>query len=433
MKMSTPAGGGDGLDKMDKSIVFNASKNEKYKVNDNYRIFQRKTKAAYSNVMVNKDMITPELLRAASLFICTGPREQFTITELNSLKTYLDEGGSLLIALGEEGERGSSTNINFLLEQYGVSVNSDCVVRCHFYKYFHPKECFIGNGVLNRGIAEALHRDVTEDSLASSLHFVYPYGASLNVIKPSVPVFSTGSASCPLNRPVVSFYRDKTRGGKLVVLGSAALFSDQYLEREENDKMRQIILSFLLTDDINLNQIDADDADVTDYTLVPEIRYTAAQLKSTLMEFQEVLDDYTRFFSLDLSKVDMSTVPLVLDAYSALSVKHDPLSLIPPQFESPLPPLRPALFPPSFRDLPVPHLELFDLEEEFSSPRLRLGHLASKYTGGRGFNRVGGEEGVADLEYYIQEAGRVVNVKPGGPRAVLGAVVAAIVEFKNNR
>ncbi|XP_017304577.1 intraflagellar transport protein 52 homolog, partial [Diaphorina citri] len=77
-------------------------------------------------------------------------REQFTITELNSLKTYLDEGGSLLIALGEEGERGSSTNINFLLEQYGVSVNSDCVVRCHFYKYFHPKECFIGNGVLNR-------------------------------------------------------------------------------------------------------------------------------------------------------------------------------------------------------------------------------------------------------------------------------------------
>ncbi|XP_026679847.1 intraflagellar transport protein 52 homolog [Diaphorina citri] len=99
MKMSTPAGGGDGsMDKMDKSIVFNASKNEKFKVNDNYRIFQRKTKAAYSNVMVNKDMITPELLRAASLFICTGPREQFTITELNSLKTYLDEGGSLLIA-----------------------------------------------------------------------------------------------------------------------------------------------------------------------------------------------------------------------------------------------------------------------------------------------------------------------------------------------
>lgn len=81
----------------------------------------------------------------------SGPREQFTIVELNSLKSYLDEGGSILITMEEEGERGAATNINFLLEQYGVSVNSDSVVRCHYYKYYHPKECFVGNGVLNRG------------------------------------------------------------------------------------------------------------------------------------------------------------------------------------------------------------------------------------------------------------------------------------------
>ncbi|KAL1463768.1 hypothetical protein WDU94_015489 [Cyamophila willieti] len=338
--------------------------------------------------------------------------------------------------MGEESEEksGTSTNINFLLEQYGVSVNADCVVRCHYYKYFHPKECFIGNGVLNRGIAAGLHRDVTEDSLASCLSFVYPYGASLNVIKPSVPILSTGSACCPLNRPVVAFYRGQGQGGKMVVLGSGAMWSDSYLDLEENDKLRQIIFSFLLSNDISLNQIDSDDADVTDYTLVPEVRYTSNQLKSSLMEFQEVLDDYTRFFSLGLSSVAMSTVPLVLDAYPQLQVRHEPLTLIPPQFESPLPSLRPALFPPSFRDLPVPHLELFDLEEELASPRARLGALASKYTGGRGFSKPtqGGETG-PDLEYYIHEAGLVVNVKQGGAREVLRSVVQRIVEFKNNR
>ena len=31
-------------------------------------------------------------------------------------------------------------------------VNPDCVVRTNYHKYFHPKECLISNGVLNRGI-----------------------------------------------------------------------------------------------------------------------------------------------------------------------------------------------------------------------------------------------------------------------------------------
>uniref|UniRef100_A0A8D8VQZ5 Intraflagellar transport protein 52 homolog n=1 Tax=Cacopsylla melanoneura TaxID=428564 RepID=A0A8D8VQZ5_9HEMI len=86
MKLTTPAD--PSTDNL--SIVFNASKNECFKVNDNYRIFQRKTKATYSNMVVNKEMITAELLRAASLFICTGPRDQFTINELNCFKSYLN-------------------------------------------------------------------------------------------------------------------------------------------------------------------------------------------------------------------------------------------------------------------------------------------------------------------------------------------------------
>jgi len=44
-----------------------------------------------------------------------------------------------------------------------------------------------------------------------------------------------------------------------------------------------------------------------------------------------------------------------------LHLKHEQLSLIPPQFEVPLPPLQPAVFPPYMKDPTPPALELFDL------------------------------------------------------------------------
>jgi intraflagellar transport protein 52 len=37
-----------------------------------------------------------------------------------------------------------------MLEQFGIFVNADAVIRKAFYKYLHPKEAFIGNGVLNK-------------------------------------------------------------------------------------------------------------------------------------------------------------------------------------------------------------------------------------------------------------------------------------------
>ena len=40
------------------------------------------------------------------------------------LKKYVEEGGSLLVMLGEGGEKLNKTNINYLLEEYGMSINS---------------------------------------------------------------------------------------------------------------------------------------------------------------------------------------------------------------------------------------------------------------------------------------------------------------------
>lgn len=44
--------------------------------------------------------------------------------QLEVLKHYLDTGGNVLVMLGEGGEMKYDTNINFLLEEYGIMVNN---------------------------------------------------------------------------------------------------------------------------------------------------------------------------------------------------------------------------------------------------------------------------------------------------------------------
>lgn len=65
-------------------------------------------------------------------------------------------------------------------------------------------------------------------------------------------------------------------------------------------------------------------------------------------------------------------------SYNSLKVKHEALTLITPQFETPLPPLQPAVFPPTFKELKAPALDLFDLDEEFSTEKVRLAQLTNK-------------------------------------------------------
>jgi intraflagellar transport protein 52 len=66
------------------------------------------------------------------------------------MKNYLNEGGRIFIIMAEGGEQKQNTNINAMLEQLGISVNNDCVIRKSYYKYLHPKEAYIGNGILNQ-------------------------------------------------------------------------------------------------------------------------------------------------------------------------------------------------------------------------------------------------------------------------------------------
>lgn len=156
-----------------------------------------------------------------------------------------------------------------MLEQVGISVNSDSVIRRTFYKYLHPKEAFVANGILNNELVRYVsfshfldynlnfrvaqgkpkevnegkakyakrYRDAKDDLVSKDenggLQFIYPYGASLNVRKPSFPILSSGPVSFPSNRPLAAFYMSPKRG-KLFVMGSMMFFEDEFFEKEDN-------------------------------------------------------------------------------------------------------------------------------------------------------------------------------------------------------
>lgn len=89
-------------------------------------------------------------LRECSLLLLGAPKLPFTAQELQDIRLYIEHGGSVMIVMSEGGENKLQTNINAMLEQVGISCNTDSVIRKSFYKYLHPKEAFVGNGILNK-------------------------------------------------------------------------------------------------------------------------------------------------------------------------------------------------------------------------------------------------------------------------------------------
>ena len=347
-----------------------------------------------------------------------------TQAEFDCLKEYVKKGGSLLLMLGEGGETRYNTNVNYLIEEFGISINNDCVVRTVYYKYLHPKVVHVGKGVLSKSFMTAAARpdgvgasaggdaksggelksgDAARGGAAAEKEhaFVYPYGATLNVQKPAVPILSSGFISYPLNRPIAAVYSTDSgdagkgakggkgagepersagersaRAGRVIVLGSADLFSDEYLQKEDNDKVQDAMFKWLLhQSDFGVDAVEAESAELNEYHHLPDTEALAGRLRSCLQESEELPKDFTKLFDEELYEFNVDVIPEAIALYEKMGVKHETLTLIPPQFECPLPPLQPAVFPPTLREPPPPALDQFDLDEEFAPEKIRLAQV----------------------------------------------------------
>lgn len=359
------------------------------------------------------------------------PRDKFSVSEFSVIRRYLEEGGRVVMMLGEGGEGKIRTNVNFLLEEFGIALNNDSVTRMAYYKFHHPKEALVANGVLNRELARAVGKvnhtpsETMATTTQSSLSFVYPFGGTLTVQKPAVSLLSSGSTSYPLSRPVAAYCSSKNGRGRLLVIGSAHMFSDQYLDKEENGKLQEVLWQLMTSDDIILNTIDAEDPEISDYQFLPETGQSAGRVQNCLQESEEIPQDHSSLINHSLFRMDMSILPDSLQMYTDLGLKHETLTLIQPTFETPLPPLQPALFPPSLHEPVNPALDLFDLDEEFSSERTRVAQITNKCSD-------------EDLEYYVRQCGDIMGVSSRLPsdqqtaKHVLEYVLTQVTEFKKS-
>lgn len=430
------------------TILFDATKKELYYPTNGLKKLARKLKSL-CRVDVNKDDLSRDRIKDASVLVFAGLRERFSSTEFATMKDFLNSGGSILLMLGEGGEQTFDTNVNGWLKDFGIFVNPDAVIRTVYHKYHHPKEVLISSGVVNRELARMVNElygrkdmlmsgrelKVTGPGVAlekdqKGLSFVYPYGATLTVKKPAAPLLSSGFISYPVNRPVAAAWQEggvaapASKSGRLIVMGSAQCFVDEWIDKEENAKLQEIVFRWLLKDkSVNLNHQDAEDPDLNEYVRLPDTQALSDRLRSCMQESEELPKDFTRLFDDSLFKFDTSLIPEALNLYRDLNVKHEPLTLIPPQFECPLPPLKSAVFPPALREPPPPALDQFDLDEHFASESLRLAQLTNKCSDN-------------DLEYYVRESASILGILPrldsehNDAKHVLEFVFQKIVNFK---
>lgn len=433
-----------------KTILFNNTKKETHNPNSGFKKLFRRLRSNFK-VLTNKDEILKDRLEEADMAIFGGPREPFSDVEFDEMKQWLHSGGRALVLLADGGEKVGGSNINAFIRDYGISVNNDSVMRSAYYKYLHPKEVFISEGILvpdlirkkNSSVisgnkkAQATKQDSQrplskEATETEKLLFVYPYGATLNVQKPGRSLLSSGPISYPINRSIAGTWESETvaehasRRGRLVVIGSTEIFGDDWLDKEENVKLCDTLFSWLMDEvELDMNS-DRQDADIQhEYTPVPHIEALSQNLKPCLQGMDDLPKDFTKLFDTSLFAFDTSLIPKVVNLYKLMGVPHEALTLIPPQFECPLPKLAPATFPPAMREPMAPALDQFDLDEHFAKENIRLSQLTNKCSNG--------EE---DLEYYIAESGEILGVTkdlPFGERSakhILFHIFKQVVDFK---
>lgn len=383
-------------------IMFNGTKEEVRTVQQGLKLFSRKFRQQFK-IEQNREPISPEMLTDVAVFVLPGPRKAFEPEELKTLREFMEKGGGVMIMANEGKEEQSFSHINRLTEDYGITVCHDSIVRTVYHQeYYHPKEAYIKNASLVPAL-DKIGRANTDTSFLydnsgggqERMAIAYPYGCSLEVKVPAVPLLSSGQLCFPANRAIAAYTQVKL--GRLLVVGSALCFDDLHLTKADNAQLASGLMKLLSDPKWKVDNVDVDRPEYGDRLEIPDTEALAERVRACLQEGEELPVDFTQLFDHELFKYSTDVIPEAVKLYSKLNVKHEALSLIPPQFEVPLPPLQPAVFMPVMRELPPPALDLFDLDAEFSSEKLLLAQLTNKCNDD-------------DLDYYVRESGEVLGV-----------------------
>ena len=233
-----------------------------------------------------------------------------------------------------------------------MNLNNDSIVRTTYHRFPHPKEAILPTNdkiLLNQELV----------SICSAMpELVYPYGCTLNLEQPAKPLILSGNMCFPANRPIAAVFEQMPKG-KIAVVGSSHIFHDAYIDQNglANGILAESIFSWLLNE--NLNLYSDEYHEYAEYHQIPDTIATMRpkgilQGGDNSSTAKDLMDSATTRGSgkgdNELFRIDTEYLPKAFEVIERLEVKKEPLSLIPPNFETPLPPLQPAVFPAIFSE-----------------------------------------------------------------------------------
>lgn len=382
-----------------------------------HEIYHRdKRLTGFSNILGKKSeargykgVLGAEQLKDCCSLWFFGPSRDLKPEEVTVIDTFMQQGGAVYFL----GNRAPPA-FEQLLKKHGVVISEPCVSPTYI-TYVDPYQVSVQHGLVNRAITHFVDNP--------NASFGFANGHTLEVNSPSVPILTSGQSSYPLNRPIISHAKVGSKNGTLTVIGSPHMFCDEWLNKEDNQKLLEFLIELNITGKEELNEIDAEHPEVTERWYTPDVASMSERLRSCIQESERMKPDIKDNFDDGLFRMDLSFVTDTQELAKVLGLKNEPLETVTPQFDTALPPLTPAIFPPQMREPPGPVLELFDLDDAFASPKARLAQLAQRTN-------------PKNAEKFAVQAAKILGILPRLPadkqtgRNVLEYVFTQVVRWK---
>lgn len=292
------------------------------------------------------------------------------IEEIHKFYSSTDSCNCLLIAHGSSNDnesRRQMSNIDDLVSTFGIKFQSEInIIRPNPYKFYHPKDAQLEDFIANRALDDLLKEGVSkgktrpeDDSLllhvpvgdALRPKIIFPKGCSLSVdIKKSTILMTSSPWALPSNQAICALHENKgttqlgtERANRLIAISSSQIFTDEYIDKEDNRSLVKAILDVLTNRDFSINVSDARTIEIPENNTTPDATRLCDKPIACFQESYPLPDDRKSLIDFRLFTFDNTHLPRVLRAYKELHLAEGeddlpssgPLKLIKPKLELP--------------------------------------------------------------------------------------------------
>ncbi len=193
-------------------IFFDETQKERGKINTNYSILRDSLRSEGFQIEVYDDFpISAKSLKCDVFVFACPDGSKLAKNEIDVIFNFVEKGGGLLVISNAGGDRGLRTNMNEVLNRFGIEMLSDQVkdeANNEFNMPTHPVIKDIKNHPICSGVSEV----------------VVVAGSSIRGSSNMKGLAYTSPAADPPNSPIV--VAGNFKNGRVVAVGSYRLFSN---------------------------------------------------------------------------------------------------------------------------------------------------------------------------------------------------------------